>query len=516
MAEALGKKRKVRGGYRAYVTTVIAEVNEILPNYQPDQQTDLRKFKITLKEQLDNLKNLDEQIIELIDEKEINEEVANAGKYRSEVHEIILKIDQVLGSNAVNNQSTVVSQASASNGEKKMVARLPKLELKGFSGDPTTWMSFWDSFSSAVDQNEHLSEVDKFNHLKSLLHGKAATTIAGLSLTSANYKAALDLLKGRYANKQVIISSHMERLLKLPSIPSGDVRKLRELFDLIEAQIRALQALGVESTSYGSLLTPVILEKLPNEMKLIVSRKLDKEVWELRDLLEVIQNELTARERCSLVSESEHRRFVKPGNKSFEKSSNTGPTTAAALLNPSRTVSCTYCRKSHPSAKCQVVSDIAARRNLLRKSGRCFLCLRKNHLARDCTSPNKCLNCSQVHHVSICPRLIPSVNLTGQSHIAVQNQQNPGQATGIKFKEFHPSNQSKIHVANSDQQQVEVNQTQGTVGMVVDIQTSILLQTACAVVSKPTQPECSAVARILLDSGSQKTYITYDLKERLN
>ena len=61
-----------------------------------------------------------------------------------------------------------------------------------------------------------------------------------------------------------------------------------------------------------------------------------------------------------------------------------------------------------------------------------------------------------------------------------------------------------------------MNQTQGTVGMVVDIQTSILLQTSCAVVSKPTQPDCSAVARILLDSGSQKTYITYDLKERLN
>ena len=114
----------------------------------------------------------------------------------------------------------------------------------------------------------------------------------------------------------------------------------------------------------------------------------------------------------------------------------------------------------------------------------------------------------------ICLCLIPSTNFAGQSHIAVQNQQNPGQAKGTKFKEFHPSNQSKP--VNSNQQQAEVNQTQGTVGMVVDIQTSILLQTACAVVLKPTQPECSAVARILLDRGSQKTYITYDLKERLN
>ena len=133
----------------------------------------------------------------------------------------------------------------------------------------------------------------------------------------------------------------MERLLKLPSIPSGDIGKLRELFYLIEAQIRAVQALGV--TSYGSLLTPVILERLPNEVKLITSRKLDKEVWELSDLLQVIKDELTARERRSPVSESEHRRFVKPGNRSFDKSSITGPTTAAALLNPSGTVSCTYC-----------------------------------------------------------------------------------------------------------------------------------------------------------------------------
>ena len=75
---------------------------------------------------------------------------------------------------------------------------------------------------------------------------------------------------------------------------------------------------------------------------------------------------MNKRERCSLLSESEHRRFVKPGNRSFDKSSITGPTTAAALLNPSGTVSCTYCRKSYPSAKCQVVSDIAARRYLLR------------------------------------------------------------------------------------------------------------------------------------------------------
>ena len=82
--------------------------------------------------------------------------------------------------------------------------------------------------------------MDQFNHLKTLVHGAAATAITGLSLTSANYKDALDLLKRRFAEKQLIISARMERLLKLPSIPSEDIRKLGKLLDLIEAQIRAL------------------------------------------------------------------------------------------------------------------------------------------------------------------------------------------------------------------------------------------------------------------------------------
>ena len=52
-----------------------------------------------------------------------------------------------------------------------------------------------------------------------------------------------------------------------------------------------------------------------------------------------------------------------------------------------------------------------------------------------------------------------------------RTNKNPGEATGIRFKEFHPSNQSKT--VNGNQQQAEVSHTQGTVGKVVDVQTTI-------------------------------------------
>ena len=58
---------------------------------------------------------------------------------------------------------------------------------------------FWDSFESAIHLNRSLSDVDKFNYLRSYLESTAAD---GLSLTSANYAEAVDILKKRFGNKQ--------------------------------------------------------------------------------------------------------------------------------------------------------------------------------------------------------------------------------------------------------------------------------------------------------------------------
>ena len=55
------------------------------------------------------------------------------------------------------------------------VSHLPKLNLPTFSGEPLSWQTFWDSFSTAVDSNHILSGVQKFNYLRAQLHGEAAS-----------------------------------------------------------------------------------------------------------------------------------------------------------------------------------------------------------------------------------------------------------------------------------------------------------------------------------------------------
>ena len=58
-------------------------------------------------------------------------------------------------------------------------------------------------------------------YLKSDLCDSADSVISGLALTSENYyKEAIDLLRQRYVNPQVLISAHMKKFVPLNNIKS--------------------------------------------------------------------------------------------------------------------------------------------------------------------------------------------------------------------------------------------------------------------------------------------------------
>ena len=160
--------------------------------------------------------------------------------------------------------------------------RLPKLNMKRFNGDLTKWTTVWDSFSSSIHTNPSLSSIDKFNYLISLLESTAAEAIAGLTPTDANYEEAVSVLQRRFGSPQMIINRHMEALLNVPGISSHqDTRGLRKLHDSVEAHVRGLEALKVPSQTYGGFLTSVLVNKLPPELRLIITREMTGLTWDL-------------------------------------------------------------------------------------------------------------------------------------------------------------------------------------------------------------------------------------------
>ena len=128
------------------------------------------------------------------------------------------------------------------------------------------------------------------------MEGSALLVIKGLALTEENYEIAIDILKQRYENTQVVTSAHIDEMLKLPDCSGGKVHDLRKVYDKINVNVRGLEALGVKSEQYGSLLIPFVISKLPPELRIQIVRKTADELWKVDDILEIIRKELEARE----------------------------------------------------------------------------------------------------------------------------------------------------------------------------------------------------------------------------
>ena len=114
------------------------------------------------------------------------------------------------------------------------------------------------------------------------------------------------MLKKRYGQLQVIINVHMEGLVKVSAVSADDdLRRLRLLYARVEALLRALLVLGINSEWYEKLLIPLVIEKLPSNMRLIISRDVDQPEWDLDVLLNTFNHEIEARERCEPIGISE-------------------------------------------------------------------------------------------------------------------------------------------------------------------------------------------------------------------
>ena len=170
---------------------------------------------------------------------------------------------------------------------------------KKFNGDLTKWETFWSSFESTIYINTTLFAVDKFNYLSSLLESLALSAVAGLKITIANYTEAIDTLRKRFGNKQQIISCHMDTLLELEPVTSPtNINALRRLYDQTEFQVRSLKSLEVPLNSYDNLLSSLFMNRLPQELHLIVSREVGEAEWHIDEIMRIVERKISARERA--------------------------------------------------------------------------------------------------------------------------------------------------------------------------------------------------------------------------
>ena len=126
-----------------------------------------------LKGKIDLLRGLNNQIIELIGSLDgedvgvhIEKEIEDSDHIREEVNEIVWRLEEILSSSSIpqpkprNVPTQRESPTSGSSQQYLVKVKLPKLEVKKFSGRLQDWQEFWDFFQSLIDGNESLSAVD--------------------------------------------------------------------------------------------------------------------------------------------------------------------------------------------------------------------------------------------------------------------------------------------------------------------------------------------------------------------
>ena len=209
----LKKTRHVRKGHRSSVTRSPAVARELVEklrgegiNVEAQCQLSVLEEKLDSKSAL--LRKLDQEILDLtieVNEDKFEEEVLAADAYDEDVSCAFKAIAGVLrdrsssGTGATqrldlkteaspvpcDNQALDFEEgdqpdgpadistmrASADQGRcpshglrrgQGPQVKLPKLELRKFSGKPMEWQPYWDTFCSLIDQNDCLTDMDKF------------------------------------------------------------------------------------------------------------------------------------------------------------------------------------------------------------------------------------------------------------------------------------------------------------------------------------------------------------------
>ncbi|GFY34992.1 DUF1758 domain-containing protein [Trichonephila clavipes] len=306
---------------------------------------------------------------------------------------------------------------------EKRSFKLPKIELKKFSGEAKDFLAFWSQFQK-IHNDKSIVEEDKMQYLLQSVEpkSKAERLVLSFPATAENYPKAIDQLKERFGREDLLVQIYVRELLNLvmKNAVSGRTKTdLSALYDELEGKLRSLESLGRTQEKYGDFLTPLVESCLPEEILMAWERKRNTETdakgsRTLEHLMTFLRLKVQGEEMVQLAKSG----FGTPIRKKDSPTESVKPTeltTASALASSVKSSgkkinNCKFCEKYHPSENCFNARKMSlnAKRQLLLKKGACFICLnRSGHLSKNCDIKNdiNCSKCNYSHFEIMCPKL---------------------------------------------------------------------------------------------------------------
>lgn len=319
--------------------------------------------------------------------------------------------------------------------------RLPKLELQKFDGDFHQYMSWWDSFESAIDSKQDIPPVNKMVYLMNSLTGDALLAVRGLRQTALNYPIALRTLKDRFGDPKIIIDCLYKELRLMPRAENNS-KSLRKIFTRADCVLRQLESHKQDIGKEHTVMT-LLTEKFPKKFLCkVYSRKKRGEAWALNKLRNELQTEIELFEEIERIAEFSvpDRASSSDGDEDDYYDETAGPAdpraknekeeeenyhaysanAAASSTSPpqhkdnqsynpaQRKTLCRLCYSEwHAAVNCTQYRTIEQREEAIAEFELCSRCLRDDHPTENCPSKFQCRFCDShdtaPHHGCICP-----------------------------------------------------------------------------------------------------------------
>lgn len=381
--------------------------------------------------------------------------------------------------------------------------RLPKLELPQFKGKCTEWLDFFKFFTTLVHNDEHLSPIEKFTHLRNCLKEPAINTIKSLEMTDENYNEALKLLRDRYENKRIIFQAHIRAINEIKPISTSS-SSLRNLIDTVSSNLRALVSLGSHEELSNAFLVFMVTSKLDvSSLSKWEEDATNDRLPSWKDLEKCLTKRCQALENKEYSLESNLSSRLHP-NKSSSNRSYLSHTTLNTTRDDSATQKqCVLCNKDHTISRCQRFNLLAVneRFNEAKRLGLCINCLGKGHRVRFCRA-SRCFRCSRSHHTL----LHQEAEKTSNHSPEPSSSKSVGRSSDVNRKESVLVDRARettaLYSSRDSGETVPFSNTN-----------SVILATA--IVNVHDRYGGVVKCRVLLDSASQLNFISDGLAEML-
>lgn len=394
---------------------------------------------------------------------------------------------------------------------------LPKISIPEFSGDLWKWTHFKDTFTSLVHQEECLTDIEKLHYLLSATKGEAASLLASFPIEQASYSLAWNKLVENYDNPRILANAFIERIL---DCDLRNVRDERCRYDRFLAEvgdsIDAFKKLNLEDP------LEVILSTLALRSLDMTTRKKFEISWSslsshplTGDVIHFVRQrmnalKLTAGANTSKVIASRGNQRAQVTGRTNTMTLHAATTSSIAPRNephistssagirkvrsnrrspPITSAICPYCKDQHALTRCARFAELpsAQRAEFAQSWKGCQNCLWPGHDTSCCPSKGRCRYCGKEHHSLIHAAKYDQAPRSAQASYSAEDTL--GEAERTTFTGVGRSVQVKAP------------------------NYMVVLGTAKACIrdieGRPHGVRC------ILDSGSQKTFITASLARKL-